>query len=207
MLDPDNVTNFNATDAELEELIIFWVLAAGKGGHRAAKIAHEIYLDGLANWYKQPLGYVYMLGEENLATHLKQYGSGCHNQKAHTLDVLSERVWKKTLDLRTCTFDDLETIKGIGRKTSRCFLLHSRPDQQLAGLDTHILKWLKSKGYSVPKATPSSLVKYNKITGYFLEEARKAGKTPAEMDLEIWKSLRTAPKSMTTANTNASCTL
>jgi thermostable 8-oxoguanine DNA glycosylase len=66
-------------------------------------------------------------------------------------------------------------------------VLHSRPDQQIAVLDTHILKWLREQGYNVPKATPPK-ARYTIIEKDFLTECDKAGKTPAELDLEIWKS-------------------
>ena len=89
--------------------------------------------------------------------------------------------------LKSVTIEELESVYGIGSKTSRFFILHSRPDQQIAVLDTHILKWMYSQGYDVPKATPRKEL-YGKIEKDFLTEAWKREKTPAEFDLEIWKS-------------------
>jgi thermostable 8-oxoguanine DNA glycosylase len=89
--------------------------------------------------------------------------------------------------LDTVTLEELESVDGIGPKTARFFLLHSRPNQKIAVLDTHILKFLSEKGYNVPKATPSKK-KYGQIEKDFLTECEKAGKDVAEMDLEIWKS-------------------
>lgn len=83
---------------------------------------------------------------------------------------------------------DLEKVPGIGPKTARFFLLHSRENQNYACLDVHVLKWLSEKGYKVPKQSPSDKKTYARIEKVFLDECKKAGKTPADMDLEVWKS-------------------
>jgi hypothetical protein len=79
----------------------------------------------------------------------------------------------------------LECIKGIGMKTARFFVMHSRPNQQLACLDTHILAWLKDKGHDVPKTTPSGK-KYLELETIFLAYCKRMSKLPADLDLEIW---------------------
>ena len=93
-------------------------------------------------------------------------------------------------NLKNVTIDELEGIKGIGSKTARFFILHSRPDAKVAVLDTHILKWLNEKGYKVPKATPAKK-KYAEIEKLFLTEAINHQMTPADLDLTIWKSYAT----------------
>ena len=42
MIDAENITNYNLSDSELETTLMFWVLAAGKNGTRAAKITNQI---------------------------------------------------------------------------------------------------------------------------------------------------------------------
>ena len=37
MIDPNGITNYNLTDEQLEEHILFWVCAAGKNGTTAAR--------------------------------------------------------------------------------------------------------------------------------------------------------------------------
>ena len=71
-------------------------------------------------------------------------------------------------------------------KTSRCFLIHSRKDVKYGGLDTHILKYMKSLGHDVPKSTPTGK-KYLKLEEIFLSLLEKSGKTLSEFDLSIWK--------------------
>jgi len=90
------------------------------------------------------------------------------------------------LNLRTCSVKDLEQIKGIGRKTSRCYVMHSRKNARCAGLDTHCLKFLADRGYKVPKATPSSEKEYLRLENAFLQLADKSGMSVAEFDLAVW---------------------
>jgi thermostable 8-oxoguanine DNA glycosylase len=94
------------------------------------------------------------------------------------------------LNLRTCTVDDLETIRGIGMKTSRLFVLHTRKDSMCIPLDVHILHYLRDNGYDVPKATPGSKKKYRIIEKLCVQLARKAGKSCADWDLDIWNVYR-----------------
>ena len=92
--------------------------------------------------------------------------------------------------------EDLEKIHGVGMKTSRCFILHSRKDAQYAGLDTHMLKFLRSKGIDAPMSTPSSKKQYLTLEKYVLYYAQLAKRSPADFDLEIWRqySVKSEPQ-------------
>lgn len=113
---------------------------------------------------------------------LKKIGFGCQKAKARSLRELVN----SGLDLRTCSADDLEGIYGIGPKTARCFLIHTRKNVRHAGIDTHLLKWLKSLGYDVPKSTPTGKV-YKRLEEIFLSLADKLKMTPAVLDLAVWR--------------------
>ena len=130
----------------------------------------------------------------DLAQTLKYYGIGCYNSKARTFYELAVAKFKGELDLRTCSASDLEKIHGIGPKTARCFILHSRKNAQVAGLDTHMLKHLKSLGYDVPKSTPTGK-KYLELEKVVLSLAKRAKMTPASYDLHIWNkySVKSTP--------------
>ncbi|KKN78083.1 hypothetical protein LCGC14_0353100 [marine sediment metagenome] len=91
------------------------------------------------------------------------------------------------LDPRTCTIQELEAVHGIGPKTARFFILWTRPDAMCAALDTHVLKWLRSLGYDAPKSTPQAGARYEELEQAFLREAKQRGKTPRELDYEIWE--------------------
>lgn len=107
------------------------------------------------------------------------------------LRKFAEQIIKADLDLMTCTPDQLEKVSGIGPKTSRFFIMWIRPEEHYAALDVHILRWMARQGYEVPRSTPSRK-KYALIEKQFLKEAEKRGKTPRELDLEIWEAGSTA---------------
>lgn len=183
MIDPFKFTNYNLTDRELEEYIIFSVLVAGKTARVVARQLVDL-LDSRPNGKSvayNPMPLQLISEFQDLPNMLKGCGIGCQNAKAATLQELARRK----LNLRTCTVQDLESIKGIGEKTSRFFVLHTRPSQRLACLDTHILKWLKSKGVDVPKNRPKGK-RYLELEQKFLQFSNKLRKSPAELDLEIW---------------------
>jgi hypothetical protein len=185
MVDPTNITNYNLTDAELEERILWWCLAAGKNGRTAAK-----QLDRLLNIltynnfgpFESLRFYDMSVTNAALPPLLRDCGIGCYNHKAKAIQSL---IWSE-LNLRTCTAEDLESIYGIGMKTSRCFIIHSRPDAQYAGLDTHVLKFLRSKGVDAPLSTPGSRKKYLELEKIFLTYAQESGKVVSQFDLDIW---------------------
>jgi hypothetical protein len=88
-----------------------------------------------------------------------------------------------SLNLRTCTVADLEAVHGIGPKTARMFLLHSRPAQRVAVLDTHILAWLAQCGVAdVPRSTPPAGKHYERLELAFLDLCDKAGADPASLE-------------------------
>jgi len=197
MIDPQNITNFNQTDRQLEEFILFWVCAAGKNGTTAARCLDK-FLNSRAAFYQNNTPFHVILTENSLfdlPEALKSFGIGCYKSKARTFLELAIAKHKGELDLRTCSAQDLEKIHGIGPKTARCFLLHSRRDARVAGLDTHMLKYLRKMGYDVPKHTPTGK-KYLDIEKIVLILADEADMTPQDFDLHIWRqySVKSDPR-------------
>jgi thermostable 8-oxoguanine DNA glycosylase len=181
MIDPVNITNFKLSRAELEEMLLFWVCAAGKNAITASKSLDRLLT--IIEGHSHPFAAIQAYGQSQLAQLLKSCGIGCFNNKAKTFWQLAD----SDLNLRKCSADDLERIHGIGRKTSRCFIMHSRRKARCAGLDVHILHYLNDQGYTVPKVTPSSHKEYSRVENIFLELADKSGQSTAEFDLSIWK--------------------
>ena len=111
-----------------------------------------------------------------------------------------EKSFENVLDfnLDCVSVDELVRVKGIGPKTARFFVMHSRKGEKVATLDVHILKWLSEQGVeNVPLQTPQNEVTYKRLETEFLERAKKMGKSPAELDLEIWK--KKAKKGLTSS--------
>lgn len=92
------------------------------------------------------------------------------------------------IDLYALSVESLEAVHGIGPKTARMIILYSDPTAECVPLDTHVLKFLRKKGYDAPKNTPSAGKKYNQLEAAFVAEAKKAGKTVRELDTEVWLS-------------------
>lgn len=208
MVDPSDITNYNLTIPELEEHLLFWVLAAGKNGTTAARLLDKLlktlhhvegarpfmtigtrmYDDMYYDMFSvniDPFG-----GYKYFTDVMKECGIGCYNNKSRTIHELVN----SNLDLKTCTAEQLESIYGIGMKTSRCFIIHSRPNAQYAGLDTHALKFLRSKGHEAPKSTPSSKKKYLELEKIFLTYVKESGMMVPEFDLKIWNKYKVASK-------------
>jgi thermostable 8-oxoguanine DNA glycosylase len=185
MIDPVNITKFDNTKEQLEEVLLFWVLAAGKNAITASRCL-ENFLIFIHNKFSikhfQPFDCIKKIQKEDLPILMKNYGIGCYNNKAKTFWQLAN----SNLDLRKCLADDLEKIHGIGMKTSRCFIIHSRKDANCAGLDVHILHFLRDKGYNVPKQTPIKK-SYLEIEKLFLNIVKQSGLSVAEYDLMIWR--------------------
>lgn len=182
MVDPFNITEYGMEIRKLQEHIIFWICVAGKQAKTIAPRVEGFLLE-IGGKDLLPFEAIRRVSFGTLPPVLMRHGIGCYNNKARSLWALAH----KGLDLKTCTADNLEEIYGIGMKTSRCFIIHSRPDAEYAGLDTHVLKFLRSKGHDAPKATPNSKRKYLELEKVFLKYAKKSGKSVAEFDLNIWR--------------------
>lgn len=183
MIEPTNITNYNRTQAELEEFLLFAILVAGKNSKVQAKKLEEFLFNARvikASPFKW-LEYLATFNDRALLDNMKAHKLGQYKRLEKTFRGIL--IFKDRLD--SVSLEHLEI--HVGPKTARFFLLHSRPNQRVAALDTHILKYMSEKGYNVPKSTPSKK-KYRKIELDFLAECDKAGKNVADMDLEIWKS-------------------
>jgi|SRR3990167_2864378 len=180
MINPQEITNYNQTKFQLEETIIFWILVAGKNAKNTAKSLDKL-LNKIDGYKNGPFNSLKKYSLEQIKVLLKESGIGCYNYKSkYIIDLINKNV-----DLKKCSIKELESVKGIGLKTSRCFLLHSRKNQKLSGLDVHILQHLKFLGHDVPKNTPSKS-KYLELEKIIISLAEKENMSYAEYDLTIW---------------------
>ena len=185
MIDPSNVIKFDRTDRELEEFWLFCCVVAGKTATTQARLLDN-FIKSIQTEYPSStiFGSLALCGSNNgntLGWHIRYSRLGQYNRL--------EKCFKESLqlDLRNASVEDFEAIHGIGPKTARMFMMHSRPNQRLAALDTHLLKHLKANGYVVPKATPSSGKQSRELEKVFLTLADAAGQSAADYDLMVWK--------------------
>lgn len=177
LLDPTKITNFNLSYPELELHILWWILAAGKNGITSAKCLNNLLTN---NKGSSPFEIIKNI--DDLPQEMKKFGIGCFNIKSKTF---KELIAAK-LDLMNCSLNDLLAIKGIGNKTARCFLTHSKTNQRFACLDTHVKKYLFDIGVPVPKTLTNK--KYQEIEKTFIAIADKMNRSIAELDLDIWNA-------------------
>lgn len=210
MIDPRKVTDFGRTDAELEEFLLFSIVVAGKNAFQQAKKLDQFLsfhdsniaspFDKIQSWSYSP-ALVDMLRACKMGQY-ERIGTAFRGVAAFFSN--GDDFTQIGSPLRTVDVQTLECVKGIGMKTARFFLMHTRPNVEYACLDTHILKWLGNLGYEVPKTTPRG-EKYLTLEKVFLLHCKEVGKTPAEMDLEIWNSQHlenSSKKNLTAAYTS-----
>jgi hypothetical protein len=188
MIDPKKITNFGLDRRQLQEHLFFWIAVAGKKASTIApridKVLTEGYRELGHRGPRVPYKIVTELGWERLRALLKQNGIGCHGGKAQAMiDVANSGF-----DLKTCTRDDLITIKGISFKTANCFIMHSRRNSRCAAFDTHVLKFMKAMGVvNVPDQAPQTLKRHEVLEKKFLYIADTVGFSPADLDLITWR--------------------
>lgn len=197
MINPEKISNFNLTVPELEENILFWVCAAGKNGVTAAKCL-EKFLAPMRERFGDlsPFMLIYQhavpihpsFQAEVLGMAMNKAGIGCHTSKSKTFLILASSA----INLKTCSVDELMDIKGIGPKTARAFLVHTREAQKFAVIDTHLLKFFRHQGIIAPKSTPTGK-KYNELERAYLKICFEWGLESADLDLAIWNHYRKTP--------------
>lgn len=184
MITPTEITNYNRTEAELEEFLMFAILVAGKNSKMQAQKLENFLNPMMSTMGLTPFGVLeHMIKTASLGTQMKFARLGQYKR----IETAFRQILTFKGDLKKVSIQDLESVKGIGSKTARFFILHSRKDVKCAVLDVHILKWLREQGYNAPKQTPSKK-KYGLLEQIFLTEAWKHEMTPADLDLMIWKS-------------------
>lgn len=183
MIDPRDVTKFDRTQFELEEYWLFCIVAAGKTAITQARLLDEFLKVNQPHGAATPFQTLAALvRDDDLLNALKLSRLGQYNRIAKAF------AQSLALDLKSATVADLEAISGVGPKTARFFILHTRPNQTMAVLDTHILKYLRDKGHTTQKVTPPAGKKYNELEALVIQEAAANKMSLPDFDLHIWKT-------------------
>ena len=184
MVEPTRVTNFDRTYDELIEFLTFCICVAGKNSDVVARKINALTKerDFFYCMYNYPLtedGLWEMYMYEMLIKHRV----GQYNRIMRALRAIAQ------LDLQNCSLEELLAIKGVGPKTACFFLLHSRPNQDLVVIDTHVLKFYSDYAKSHTKRPPSKWQDYVALAKAIVKAIRESfpNMTLAEADLTIWK--------------------
>lgn len=172
-----------------ESFLLFAVLVAGKNSTMIMKktntlISDLIGEDSPTSLFKYITTHYSDNDYELLENVLKRNKTG----KYSLLLNFFRDIKKSNINLLTCSLEELESLRGVGKKSSRFFMVYNRKDQQdCAILDTHLLKFLKKNGYDAPDQTPSGK-KYDELEKAFIKLAKtvRPKQSISDIDFEIW---------------------
>ena len=184
MINPHDITNYNRDVAELQAFLLFAISVAGKKSAEIAPKINSFCLNAVTVDDEQipPFQYIKDLFAADLLEDVLR------DHKLGKYEVLRRACFDILfLDLKSCTIKQLESCHGIGPKTARFFLLHSRPSQRCVVLDTHLLKWVRLNiDATAPKQTPTCPEKYLKWEKKVIDHLGDIDY--AKFDLEVWTS-------------------
>ena len=204
MIDPYNITNYNRTQNELEEFLLFCIVVAGKTAYIQAQKLEE-FLTSVNKRLMMPEHINPFQSLKSAEQHgilfeeIKLAKLGQYRKIYSGFKYLAEKEY----NLSRMTPKILEEIPGVGMKTSRFFLLHSDSfyKDKIAILDTHILKFIKENiDDRAPKSTPVIPLTYRFWEDMFLSWCLNNNKNVADFDLEVWKSYARTKKSSEVSN-------
>ena len=120
MIDPNNITNYDRTPAELEEFALFAVCVAGKKAEKTAQKL-DMFMQLLAERQPgvRPFHAIYKEGRAQVRAMLEQVKMGQYTRITDAFMSLCG------VDIEFAGVVWLES--AIGPKTARFILLHSRP--------------------------------------------------------------------------------
>lgn len=193
MINPAEVKNYNRTESELQEFLLFCINVAGKKS-AVECVKLETFLQELKFWLKRT-GMEDWYGESPFelirAAKVGEYLMDC--MKACKIAPYDQRYasYLDVIDLEGlghAELADLLKVRGIGLKTSRFFLSNTQSAFDEPMLDTHIMSYLRDLGHhDAPKSTPQNEKVYAKWAKVFSEKARHEGKSVRELDIQVWK--------------------
>lgn len=184
MIKPTSITDFKRSRAELELFWLFCILVAGKNSDWAALKVNSIFRHQVRNG-TSPFAYLRRKGNE-LHNFLVANKVG---QYTRIERAINESL---CLDLENDPLEKLLSVFGVGPKTARFFLLHTRQNCNVVVLDVHILRYLRERwGFKdAPLATPSE-PKYSEMEAWAIQLIRSdfPGISLAKADLLIWSKM------------------
>lgn len=189
-INPNDVKNkLNKPLFYKESFLLFAVLVAGKSSTMIMKKTNALIADLIGNENPTSL-FQYVIDHygtndfQALEEVLRKNKTG----KYSLILNLFRDLESSKIDLMTCTIPELENLRGVGKKSSRFFMVYNRSDQQdCAILDVHILKFLNKNGIESPAQTPNGK-HYDRLERAFIDLIKTINpkESIADIDFKIW---------------------
>lgn len=181
MIDIRKLTNFNRNKKELEEFLIFCLFSAGKSIKKTAQYTNILFAS-----VTRPFEYLENLSSQNLLeSTLKVFKTGQY--KRYTKAI--QQITNSSIDLKNCTLKELSKLYAIGDRTARLFILHTKPNENLAVIDKHILNFFEKNDIDISLIKEQSI---NNADAYRLSEniilryCRQLNMKPCDFDQKLW---------------------
>ncbi len=171
---------------EAQYRLLYTVVVAGKSAEFARAAMQRFFAKSEGAWPYDWIKLLDSLGQ--LEAEMKSARMGCYSRLTRSF----REIATAGIDLMTASPEDLEKCHGIGPKSSRFAIMWVRPQERVAALDTHVLKWLRFLGHKAPKSTPSG-AEYARLEGIFIEEADRRSLNPRMLDAMIWEHASRSP--------------
>lgn len=180
MISPTSITNFDRSTRELQVFWLFSIFVAGKNSDIASRKLSQ--LTGLMPDEMHPFDWFRV---NSIRDALEKCKVGQYNRIGKAIQQSLD------LDLKTATLSQLMEVHGVGPKTARFYLLHSRKDCKHAVLDVHILNWIRSQGLYAPTQTPQKTETYDEFERIFYRLANEhfPNIPLANVDLHLWTEM------------------
>ncbi len=173
------------TKLELDEMLVFCILDTAVPYEMCCRAFDALKKEG----YTTRKGLASPL-KSMIAGTLKRAGYRFPKQHAGRLKNFS----KNNINLKIATRKELvDNIDGIGMKLASMFLRNTR-GHQYAVLDRHTLRYLDRHLKNTPWTTNPHPKTYEEKEKLFLDIAKALGKSPMELDMEIWQRERVGNK-------------
>jgi len=183
MITPTKITNYHRTYRQLQEFFVFCICVAGKNADQTARKVNALFKEKefwkcMDNYPLEENG----LWEFTMHDLLVRHRIGQYHRVARILRA------SVGIALDFVTVDELLAVPGIGPKTACFYLLHSRPNQELVVIDTHLLKFYNREMGESKSKPPTKWLDYSnlgrEIANIIKNKFPKM--TLAEADLKIW---------------------
>lgn len=164
---------------ELDEMMVFCILDTAVPYEMCCKAFNELKKMGMTTREE-----IIKWREDMIENALRR--AGYRFPKSHAKRI--KDFGYMMIDLKTATREELvKEINGIGMKLSSMFLRNTR-GTEYAVLDVHTLRWLQKRA-SIPDDKFKKM-SYKKKEELFILAAELMGKTPTQLDLDIWNKYR-----------------